>query len=290
MDSLKTRAAESALAWDGPNPCPPLTAAEDASLRKSLLEDGFIPAFPVVLSAGPACEGQVIDGFNRMRLCEELEIEPIVLLHPCATELDFKILQIKANLERRQLNTAQRSLLGVRLLPLIEARSTLRQAASRFGQSAQSDLSGGTTSCTTEESGKSLDLAAEAAGVSRESIRQMKKITEAPNADQLLDKIHSGTSIKSAYQTLRDVDTSIESETTAAAELAEHFAGNDEARHDALDRVTGDVVRLLMEAEALIRKHGVTAAEVRGLRSRPHTFRGVAIRLNEWLGEIEDAL
>lgn len=279
-DVLRTRAPESALAWDGPNPCPPLTADEDTKLRASLLADGFIPAFPVVISAGPACENQVIDGFNRMRLCEELEIAPIVLLHPCATELDFKILQIKANLERRQLTTDQRSLLAVRLIPMYEERARIRQ---RTGKAPDLTVPG--------QQGTAAKQAAISAGVSESTVYRMKAITEAENADQLLEQIQSGAkSIKKAYETLRDVDNSLDSEKTAAAEIAEHFAGNDEARHDALDRVTGDVVRLLMEAEMLIRKHGVTPAEIAGLRSRPHTFLGVARRLNEWLGDMEETL
>lgn len=282
-DLLKTRATDTALAWDGPNPCPPLTAAEDDALRRSLLEDGFIPAFPIVMSAGPACEGQIIDGFNRLRVCEELNIEPIVLMHPCQTELEFKILQIKANLERRQLTTDQRALLAVRLIPLYEARAALRMKA---GQSGQSDPS---APVHQGETGKSAKLAAEAAGVSERTVYQMKKITEAKNADQLLEQISAGKSVKKVYETLRDVDTSIKNEAVAEKELAEHFPVAPVV--DAtLERATGDVIRWLMEADAHIRKHGLTANMIAELRSRPHTFLGAARRLNEWLGQVEEVL
>jgi hypothetical protein len=290
-DLLRTRAADTALAWDGPNPCPPLTAAEDDALRKSLTEDGFIPAFPIVMSAGPACEGQIIDGFNRMRVCEELGIEPIVLMHPCATELEFKILQIKANLERRQLSTSQRALLAVRLLPLYEARAKLRQAAAglaNLGQSAQSSPDTGVGT----ERGESAHLAAEAAGISGTLLKQMKKITEAENAEQLLEQISSGKSVKRAYESLRDVDTSLKNEKQAERELAEHYPAA--STRDALvaerERAVGDAVRLAMDLDALIRKHALIAEDVKQLRSRPHTFTGAARRLNEWLGEIEEVL
>jgi hypothetical protein len=285
-DLLRTRTADTALAWDGPNPCPPLTAAEDEALRRSLTEDGFIPAFPIVMSAGPACEGQIIDGFNRMRVCEELGIEPIVLMHPCATELEFKILQIKANLERRQLSTSQRALLAVRLLPLYEARALLRMKAGKAApQSGQSD-----PPQLVAEGGEARVLAAEAAGISHETLRQMKAITEAANSEQLLEQISAGKSVKKAYATLKDVDQSLKNERQAEKELAEHFTHNSEARHDERERAVGDAVRLAMELDTLIRKHSIEAADVAALRSRPHTFLGASRRLNEWLGEIEEVL
>ncbi len=283
-DLLKTRAADTALAWDGPNPCPPLTAAEDDALRRSMQEDGYIPAFPVLVSAGPACEGQIIDGFNRTRICEELGIEPVRILHPCATELDFHILQIKANLERRQLTTSQRALLAVRLLPLYEERAAARMKAGK-AQSAQSDPS------APVRQGKASEQAAESAGVSARTVEQMKKITEAANSEQLLEQISSGAkSIKRAYETLKDVETSIKNEAQAERELAEHFTHNTEARHDERERAVGDAVRLAMDLDALIRKHSIEAADVAKLRSRPHTFLGASRRLNEWLGEIEEVL
>lgn len=284
-DLLRTTWAGPLLTWDGPNPCPPLTAAEDDALRRSMQEDGYIPAFPIVVSSGPACEGQIIDGFNRTRICDELGIEPVRIFHPCATELEFKILQIKANLERRQLTTSQRALLAVRLLPLYEERAAARMKAGK-AQSAQSDPS------APVRQGKASEEAAESAGVSSRTVEQMKKITEAANADVLLEQISAGRkSIKAAYATLRDVETSIRSEAQAEKELAEHFAPSTvDAYNATLERATGDVIRWLMEADGFIRKHGVTAADVAALRSRPHTFTGVARRLNEWLGEIEEVL
>jgi ParB-like chromosome segregation protein Spo0J len=126
-DNLVTRTADpmDRLAHDteDPNPCPPLTAAEYEALKRSIQDDGFIPAFPVLISAGPAFPGRIIDGHHRSQVCAELGIQPVVLHHPCATDLEFRILQIKANLERRQLSTAQRAMLAVRLLPLYEEKA-----------------------------------------------------------------------------------------------------------------------------------------------------------------------
>lgn len=293
-DILRTRDTEAPMAWDGPNPCPPLTATEDEALRRSISDDGFIGAFPVVLSAGPACTGQVIDGFNRIRICTELGIEPVSIQHPCATELDFRILQIKANLERRQLSTSQRALMGVRLLPLYEERARIRRAATLTQN--QSDQSGLSVQAPVperaEETGNATTLAAQAAGVSATTIKHMRSVTESPAAADLLQRIQSGgLSIKRAYETIRDVDKSMTEEKAAVSEIEDlHHTGGDRKRSEPRDRVVGNVIRHLIDAEAAIRKHTVAAGEVAGLPSRPHTLRGITVRLNQWLGEVEDTL
>jgi hypothetical protein len=199
---------------DDPNPCPPLNAAEYDALKRSIQDDGYIPAFPVVISAGPACDGQIIDGFHRSRVCAELGIEPIRIYHPCATELEFKILQIKANLERRQLSPAQRGILAVRLLPLYEERAKVRMVAGV----ADPVIPG-----SQGRAPRSVDQVAEAAGVSSATVTRMKAIMESEQADTLLDAITSqGKSVKAAYESLRPakeqaaLDTSISNEDAAA--------------------------------------------------------------------------
>lgn len=292
-DILKTTEATRAFPYDGPNPCPPLTAAERDALKRSIEEDGYIPAFPIVVSAGPACEGQIIDGFNRSEVCAELGIEPVVIHHPVQTELEFRILQIKANLERRQLSTAQRALLAVRLEPLYVERAALRMKAGKAA--AQSDQSDPVSPVTQgDEIGKARDLAAHAAGISAGTMHQMKAVVAAGNSEQLLEQISSGQkSIKRAYESIRQVEDSIKSEAVAEAEINETYFSAPHSR-DALvaerERAIGDTVRLLMETDTLIRKYQLIAEDVLLLRSRPHTFTGTARRLNEWLGEIEEAL
>lgn len=294
-DILKTSEAERPFPMDdGPNPCPPLTAGEYEALKRSIQEDGFIPAWPVVISAGPACEGQIIDGFHRSQVCAELGIEPVRIYHPCQTELEFKILQIKANLERRQMTTAQRALLAARLLPLYEERAKLRQKSAGLSNLGQSSQSSPATSCGTDEKGEARVLAAQAAGISHETLRQTRAILDSDKADELLEQIQSGAkSIKRAFESLKDVADSIKQEAQAERQIDElYFSGGTHAdtRDAERERAVGDAIRLAMELDVLVRKHDIQPHDVAELRSRPHTFKGAARRLNEWLGAVEEVL
>lgn len=283
-DNLTTRTADpmDRLAHDeaDPNPCPPLTAAEYAALKQSIEDDGFIPAFPVLISAGPAFEGRIIDGHHRSQVCAELGIQPVVLHHPCATDLEFRILQIKANLERRQLSTAQRAMLAVRLLPLYEERATERM---RAGRAADPSLPGG-------QGRKAAQEAADAAGVSRATVERMKAIMSSEQADTLLDAIQTqGKSIKAAVESLRPakeqaaLDTSISNEAAALAEIEEHFAPAASTGADERDRAAGDAVRLAIELDAHVRRHGITDQDIVEYKARPHTATGTFRRLADWV-------
>jgi ParB-like chromosome segregation protein Spo0J len=293
-DNLITRAADpmDRIEYDesGPNPCPPLTAAEYAALKKSVEDDGFIPAFPVLISAGPAFLGRIIDGHHRSQVCAELGIQPVVLHHPCATELEFKILQIKANLERRQLSVAQRAMLGVRLKPLYDERAAARQGTrTDLGQDLPQPVVG-------SEQGESRALAAQAAGVSRETLRQMEAIMSSEQADVLLDGIQQGKSVKSTYASLRPakeqdaLDTSIDNEAAALTEIEEHFTPAPVAADVSRERAAGDAVRLAVELDAHVRRNGLTDQDILEYRSRPHTFTGTARRLADWLDLMASAL
>lgn len=283
---MNTRQAVRSYPHDGPNPCPPLTVAELDALKASIVENGFVAAFPVSRSAGPACEGQLIDGFHRTAVCEELGIDPATVYVPCATETEFRVYQIMANVTRRQLATHQKAAMAAELHVLLAQLAKERQGTRTDLQSGQSDFVQPVV-----QSEKSGEQAAKAVGISRETLRQYEAVAASERAEQLLEQIESGAkSIKRAFETLRDVEQSIKNEAQAERELAEYYAPQPDTRHDERERATGDLVRLLMEADVLQRKHGIEAKDVAALRSRPHTFLGAARRLNEWLGEIEEVL
>lgn len=286
---LRTRAADpmDRIRHDesDPNPCPPLTAGEYEALKASIAENGLL--VPVLVSAGPACEGQVIDGFHRSRICAELGIVPATHGIPCATDLEFKIRQITTNLERRQISTVQRAMLAARLKPLYEERARERQA---LGQPVAPGA----------EKGKARDLAAKAAGISHETLRQMTAVIE--QAPELLEQIEAGAkSIKSAYQALRSateqaaLDSTIASEAAALAEIEETVALMDaetvaETHDVARERAVGDAIRLSIELDRLLQRTAIIPDEVAEYRSRPHTFRGTARRMADWFASLGDVL
>lgn len=275
-----------------PNPCPPLTVAEYEALKRSIQDDGFIPAFPVLISAGPAFEGRIIDGHHRSQVCAELGVQPVVLHHPCATDLEFKILQIKANLERRQLSTAQRAVLAVRLLPLYEERAADRRSAT-LKQNATDP-----TPVSEREQGEAVHAVAQTAGVSGTTIKQMRAIMASAQADVLLDAIQTqGKSIKATYQSLRPekeqakLDTSISNEAAALAEIEEHSTQGSPPEHiGARDRAVGESIRLAIELDRLLQRHALIPDEVSDYTVRPHTFRGTVGRLKDWFLSLEDML
>lgn len=288
-DILKTRAVERPLPRDGENPCPVLDVEQAQALRASLEANGFLPGWPVVRSAGPACEGEIIDGFHRTEFCKELGIEPTVVYQPCETETEFRILQIAANVQRRQMTTAQRAALANELERLYTERARERQ---RAGQSLTQPVVEGETSRRDREA---LAQAAKAVGVSVETARQYKAVAE--KAPELLDKIDSGQkSIKQAYKEIRPaaqqtaIDETIDSEAEALAEIeAEYFTAQPDVE-DVRNRLAGDFVRLVTETDMLIRKNALIPDEITDLRSRPHTFRGTVNRVREFLTLLEEAL
>jgi hypothetical protein len=289
-DNLVTRTADpmDRVSHDeaDPNPCPPLTAAEYEALKRSIQDDGFIPAFPVLISAGPAFPGRIIDGHHRSQVCAELGIQPVVLHHPCATDLEFRILQIKANLERRQLSGPQRAMLAVRLKPLYEEQAQVRMLA---GRAADPTAPG--------QQGTAAKAAADSAGVSERTVFRMQAIMDSEQAETLIDAIQTqGKSIKAAYESLRPakeqaaLDTSLSNEAAALAEIEEHFAPAAVTADIGRDRAAGDAVRLAIELDAHVRRFGLTDQDILDYRSRPHTATGTFRRLADWVDLAASAL
>lgn len=98
------------------NPVPPLNPEEREDLTRSILENGVI--VPVLKSAGPACKGQIVDGFHRTEIAAQLKVPCPEITKEYLSEEQFKYDQIEANLNRRQLSIAQRIMLGMRIEPL----------------------------------------------------------------------------------------------------------------------------------------------------------------------------
>jgi hypothetical protein len=121
------------------NPCPALSQEEGSALKQSLTDYGFFPGCPIVLSAGPACAGMIIDGFHRKKYCDALGIEPVTIEMACATELEYKAFQIILNLKRRQLDGTQRAVLVGRLREINLEAKQLNQQRTQFGHPERSE-------------------------------------------------------------------------------------------------------------------------------------------------------
>lgn len=213
-DFLRTRQAPAMPFWDkdSENPCPPLNQSEFEALKRSIRENGYMASWPVVRSAGPACEGHLIDGFHRSAACEELGIEPVTVYQRCESEAHFQILQIRANLDRRQLSDYTRAVLGNRLLPLEQQRAAERRQAN-LKQGAvlpeQANLPERT------EQGQARDKVAEEVGLKGRTFDKMRAIINSGDvtlneALQTNDNTPQRMSVDRAYKELRAWQTAQE--------------------------------------------------------------------------------
>ena len=303
-DVLKTREADpmDRLDWHDDNPVQPLTAEQYAELKQSIQDRGYLAAFPVVLSAGPACEGQILDGFHRSQVCDELGIVPVTVTQPCSSEAEFHVLQVEMNVARRQMSGPQIAYVRYRNQSWYQKLAEERRIAA--GQFYRAQQLGVMENFPEPQSGLTTrDEMAQGTGMSGRTLDKAVAIFEAADtgdetALRLRDEYLAGqVSVSRALNTLRSqsdqsaLDDSIKSESEAERQINDlYYTQHSDTAIDERARVAGEIVRHLVEAEALLRKHAVTTSDIVALRSRPHTFKGVARRLNEWLGEMEDAL
>ena len=108
---------------------PPLAPDQRAALRSSIAEHGVLE--PAVVSAGPACAGEVADGRVRIEICAELGIACPRSERRFASEPEFALYRLERNLKRRQLTIAQRIRLGQAYEPLERARAAERRAQAK---------------------------------------------------------------------------------------------------------------------------------------------------------------
>jgi ParB-like chromosome segregation protein Spo0J len=85
------------------------------SLKQSIKENGLYIAIIVNQN------GIVLDGHHRYRACQELGIEPKIIVKEFNNELDEQLFVIECNLVRRQLNSFQRTELALKSKPILEA-------------------------------------------------------------------------------------------------------------------------------------------------------------------------
>ena len=175
---------------------PPLTEDEYQRLERSILAEGVRD--PII-----TWNGTIIDGHNRYRICEEHNIKFTTKEKDFESRDAAKIWIIENQFGRRNLSKYDRSVLALKLEGMYaeEAKkrqlSTLKQNATDVQKSAPR-----------EDTGKTRDKVAKAAGVSHDTIRKVKVIeTEAakgnPTAIKAREDIRTGKkSINKAHQSV----------------------------------------------------------------------------------------
>lgn len=187
------------------NPLPPLTPEQYEALKASIGARGVL--VPAVVSAGPACEGEVGDGHHRIQACGELGIECPVERRPFASEAEFRLYQLDCNLQRRHLSIAQRIELGMAREPWERQLARARQAHGQTGPGR--NASGSPTGS------ESRERTAAAVGLKPSTYeRGAKVLREAP--PELAEKLRQGeTTVNRAYLELRNQQQRDEARTKA---------------------------------------------------------------------------
>jgi len=88
-----------------------------AGLVDSIRHNGFDPKFPIVVY-----QGEILDGWNRWRACEELDIKPVLTTFTGSDMEAFDFMRLTNN--RRNLTSSQRACVAIEAGPILEAIQT----------------------------------------------------------------------------------------------------------------------------------------------------------------------
>jgi len=159
---------------------PILEGEEFALLVKDIEEHGQLE--PIVM-----VQGEILDGVNRYRACEQLGIDSIVEEYRGADPLSYVI---SLNIRRRHMDTSQRAMLATEMLPefeksIAEGKEERKDSSGQFTPLRSKDRSG-----YDREKESARGKAAKEFGVSGPTIQRAKRIKEA--APEKVDAIIRG--------------------------------------------------------------------------------------------------
>lgn len=162
---------------------PSMSEGDYASLRDDIKANGLLE--PITLY-----KGAILDGRHRYRACRELGIDAIATTYDGENPAAYVVAK---NLHRRHLTRAQRAAIGLRLLPHFEEEARKRLASSGF---AYCQTAVGKYARTKRDAdrpkkeGESSWQAAQAVGISRNSLLRAKRIQE--QSPELYKKVMDG--------------------------------------------------------------------------------------------------
>lgn len=160
---------------------PMLNGEDYTQLRDDIKKNGLLE--PIWL-----CDGQILDGRNRFRACEELGIEPKFQSYtgdsPAAHVWSL-------NGIRRHLTKSQRAAIAVEMLPHLEAEAAKRKAqAPGAPQGAKKSHVPESAQQTDRVSSRSVEIAAKRVGVGKTLVQSAKQVKK--HDPLLFEKVKSG--------------------------------------------------------------------------------------------------
>jgi N6-adenosine-specific RNA methylase IME4/ParB-like chromosome segregation protein Spo0J len=159
-------------------------------LRNSIKEKGYYPEYPIIANENY----EILDGYTRYQICQELSIEPKIVIKNFKDKYEEAKFVIDTNIDRRHLNPFQLVEVGMKLLELEKQRAKERQGK-------RTDLTSEPNDSEVEKKDiKATEQVAKHVGVSTKTFERAKKvIEEAP--EEMKDSVRKGkTSITYAYK------------------------------------------------------------------------------------------
>lgn len=181
---------------------PPLSIEEAVDLEKSILTEGCREALLT-------WKGYVIDGHNRYAICKKHDIPfKTTEVKGLEVELDVKLWMINNQFSRRNLSTETRLALAYKFKEFEAEKAKARMQATQFkNEEDTASLPVGYPRDEAEEpsntKGKTLEIIAQKAGVSRATAERYDAIQRKGTKEQKQEVAEGKTSIRKIYNTIQ---------------------------------------------------------------------------------------
>jgi 16S rRNA G966 N2-methylase RsmD len=216
-----------------------MTKEAFASLMSSIRESGQLE--PITINN----KGELLDGHNRLRVCEKLKLEPIFEVKTFDNPSYEKLYIIDVNLQRRQLTVAQRVQLSLKKKSILQelakknSQTNLRRGNNNTGYS-------NVQICTL---GRVNEKIAKDSGVSARQVSKVETILERANP-KLKDRVLNGTiKIDKAYKQIKNEERRLK--LIAETKLCSAAAEDNYSISNRIKLLQGDMRKLAYDAELI---------------------------------------
>jgi ParB-like chromosome segregation protein Spo0J len=158
----------------------PLSNAEYEALKSSISNKGL--HLPIIINQ----DNVILDGHNRLKICQELGIEPKFKVKEFSDQSKEKEFVIEINLKRRHLNSFQIAELEYKMEEIYKERAKKRSLSNLKNVDKEINLSTAPTDAIDDvniEKGKVSEVIAKKTGLSPRTYERAKKIIEKGSED-----------------------------------------------------------------------------------------------------------
>jgi tRNA G10 N-methylase Trm11 len=177
----------------------PLSNTEYEALKSSIKNKGL--HLPIIINQ----DNVILDGHNRLKICQELGIEPKFKVKEFQDPLQEKEFVIEVNLKRRHLNSFQIAELEYKKEEIYKERAKLRSFSNLKNVNKEINLSKAPNDAIeiNIETGKVSEIIAKKTGLSPRTYERAKKIIE-EGSDEVKEKLRTNkTTISKEYDKIQ---------------------------------------------------------------------------------------